>query len=172
MPDAEPLPQPLYIFTEKFRKSTIMKTTRIVWAVFALFLANAEAGFRLPPTVYEVSEIETAIEKSKARNVPITFLVSDKDTTCGLCVRASEQIIDEMRISTVVVYLRSQNELPAGAKSAIQGVDRGQYIPYAFVFNNDLDKLIGVLRYEEIKADSRQAFREIKKSIRESKKPS
>jgi len=65
------------------------------FSLLLLFAAalNAHAGFRLPSGGYAMDELDQATERSKSRGVPITFLISDTETQCGLCVSAREEII-------------------------------------------------------------------------------
>ncbi|MGF1656315.1 MAG: hypothetical protein ACFCU3_04975 [Verrucomicrobiales bacterium] len=65
-----------------------------------------------------------------------------------------------------MAYSRSIAALPEPARQTLENVDRGRYIPYAFVMNPEMTELIALIKYEDIKADSRKVFREVKKTIR------
>jgi hypothetical protein len=148
-----------------------MKTTAFAFFIIFAMALNVHAGFRLPSGVYQIEELDQATEKSKSRGVPITFLISDTETKCGLCISASEEIIRELRARTVIVYTTNNSHLPGAVQSLIKGVDLGKYVPYAMIVNNELDRLIGVVRYDDIRSDGRKTFRELKRKIFEDKSP-
>lgn len=125
------------------------------------------ASFRLPSKVYEVADLEKAKAEADKSKKPIAILLSDKDTTCGLCSAASEQIIKELGGKTVMVYARTSADLPDAAKSALSG---GKYIPKVAVLDATLSTSLGSVTYEAIKADPRKAFRAVEKAISEYKK--
>lgn len=149
-----------------------MKTAAFAFFFLVAAGLNLQAGFRLPSGVFTMEELDEATAKSKSRGVPITFLISDTETKCGLCISASEEIIDELRARSVIVYTTNNSHLPGSVQSLIRGVDLGKYIPYAMVVNTGMDKLIGVIRYDDIRNDGRKAFRDLKKKITEAKSSS
>ena len=81
--------------------------------VILLFMAintSVWASFTLPGVVYRVDHMSTAINDAKDKNIPILYLWSDENTTCGLCTAASIDIIEEFKNSTVIIYISSKND--------------------------------------------------------------
>lgn len=141
--------------------------TKTLIAILIALPTLALAGFKIPGKVFEIAELDKAKAEAAQKGKPIAILYSDKDTTCPLCVNASETIIRELGSKTVMVYVRSAESLPPAAQAALQA---GAYIPKVAVLNGALDKSLGVVTYEAIKADPRKAFRDVEKAIREYKK--
>lgn len=138
---------------------------------FVLIGGFAYAGFKLPPSAYTSLEITEAETKAKTSGKPITFLISNKDSTCPLCDAASETIIKELKTKTVLVYARQQEDIPEKARTLLKGEDTGRFIPYAVVMDSGYEKVLGVVQYETIKKDGQKAFRDVESAIRDMKKP-
>lgn len=123
------------------------------------------ADFKLPSNIYLITELEDAQKKASEDGKPIAFLYTNKDSTCGLCQRAGELILKELKSRTVMVYLEKPKECPANVWQALSR--EGKYIPKVAVFNAGLTEEIGVVIYENIKREEKKAFKEIKKAIRD-----
>jgi len=142
---------------------------KIVWLVFVVnFSCVLNAGIRIPSTVFEICELEEAREKAKKFGKPISFLYTDADSDCGLCNSAANTILRELKTTTVMVYMRDKRECPRKVAKAL--TQRGKYIPKVVVFDPDLTQELGLVTYEEIDEDARNAFRSVKKAISEYKK--
>ena len=141
--------------------------TKTLLATLITLPTLALAGFKVPGKVFEIAELEKAKAEAAGKGKPIAILYSDKDSTCPLCSGASETILRELGGKTVMVYVRSAAELPPAAQEALRP---GAYIPKVAVLNAALDRSLGLVTYEAIKADPRKAFREVEKAIREYKK--
>lgn len=144
-----------------------MKTLLLTALLSIIVTATCQAAFRLPSGVYEIGKVDEAIEKSRSRGLPITFMISNTDTECGLTTAASEEILKELRTVTVIVYCQRTADLPETARQTVQGVDRGKHIPYAFVMTPEMDHIMGTIKYEDVRNNSRKTFQEIKKSIKD-----
>ncbi len=123
----------------------------------------ALGGFKLPPKVFEIGQIDKAKAEAEAKKKPIAILYSNKDSTCPLCSDASEAIIRELGSKTVMIYVTEKAALPASAVSALSA---GKYIPKVAVLDGKLENVLGTVTYESIKEDPRKAFREVEKAIR------
>jgi|GEM_PF-1671200 len=138
---------------------------------FVLVAGFAHAGFKLPTSAFKSSEIAEAEAKAKSTSKPITFLISDIDSTCPLCDSASETILKELKVKTVVVYARKRDDIPEKARALLAGKDTGRFIPYAVVMDSGYEKVLGIVQYETIKKEGPKAFREVEAAIRDMKKP-
>jgi hypothetical protein len=143
-----------------------MNSKRLLILVLSIPMV-ALAGFKLPSKVFEVEELEKAQVEAAAKGKPIAFLFSNKDTTCPLCSDASATMIRELGSKTVMVYVRNVSGLP---ESVVKALTPGQYIPKIAVLDDKLESSLGTVTYEAVKSDSRAAFRDIEKAIREYKK--
>ena len=139
-------------------------------ALFAVLIASpsmALAGLKLPSKVYEEADLEKAKTEAATKGKPLSILYTDKDSSCPLCNNASATMIKELGNKTIMVYVRTINELPAPAKEALR---EGKFIPKIAVFDDKLEKALGTVTYESVKADSRKAFREVERAIKDYKK--
>ncbi|MDZ4403799.1 hypothetical protein [Prosthecobacter sp.] len=143
-----------------------MNSKRLLILVLSI-PAVALAGFKLPSKIFEVGDLEKAQVEAAAKGKPIAFLFSNKDSTCPLCSDASSTMIRELGSKTVMVYVRNVTGLP---QSVIKALTPGQYIPKIAVLDDRLETTLGTVTYEAVKSDSRAAFREVEKAIRDYKK--
>jgi hypothetical protein len=138
-------------------------------AAFAFFLlpSFALADFKLPAKVFSLEELDKAKAEAASKKKPIAILLSDKDSTCPLCSNASQTMIKELGQKTVMVYVRDYKGLPP---AAVEALTPGKYIPKVAVLDEKLEASLGMVTYESVKEDSRTAFRDVEKAIREYKK--
>lgn len=127
------------------------------WGGFALLLllglagaAVAADGFRVPGTVFRMDELAQAQARAREKDKPIAFLYSDERTGCGLCVRASVQMIDELKMRCVLVYVDSRQNFtgyPPRVAEALRAPEGGQTIPKTIVMDADLDQVLLYVPY-------------------------
>lgn len=127
------------------------------------------AGLDLPSKVYSVADLEKAKAEASAKGKPLSILYTDKDSTCPLCNSAASTMIKELGSKSVMVYARTTGELPGNVKDALRP---GKYIPKIAVFDPSLETTLGAVTYELVKEDSRKAFREVERAIRDYSKGS
>jgi hypothetical protein len=135
--------------------------------LFLALPAIAFGGFKLPGKVFEVADIEKAKAEAAQKGKPIAILYSDKNTTCPLCSNASETILRELGPKAVIVYADGTSSLPSTVQEALRP---GKYIPKVAVLDASLERALGTVTYEAIKANRQTAFRDVSKAIREYKK--
>lgn len=126
--------------------------------------ALAISGFKVPSKIYQVSELEKAKIEAAAKGKPISFLYSDKDSTCPLCSSASEVMIKELSNKTVMVYARTTSDLPP---QVIKALEPGRFIPKVAILDPTLETSLGTVTYESVSEDPDKAFRAVEKAIRE-----
>lgn len=139
----------------------------IVALVALLWAGVAMAGFEVPRHVFTKEAQEEAFAKAKSAGKPLAFVLSDAKTTCPLCVGATNRMFEEMKSSAVLVLIQDRDEAPAIAKDAFR---EGKYIPKMVVVDPALSKVVGNVTYEAVKASGDDAFKDVKKAIRELKK--
>ncbi|NOR44561.1 MAG: hypothetical protein GQ534_03165 [Candidatus Delongbacteria bacterium] len=105
-----------------------------------IFLLNTVvfASFTIPDYVYRIDELRTAIRKAKYKNIPIVFLFSDKNTTCGLAASASRDVFEEYKNSAIIIYCSSEGDnyldgLPKIISQEIESPYTGKYIPKTII---------------------------------------
>lgn len=144
-----------------------MKIRSLLSALLVVAPALAVAGLNLPSKVFEESELEKAKIEAATKGKPLAILYTDKDSTCPLCNAAAGTMIKELGQKTVMVYVRKLNELPSGV---IKTLTPGKYIPKIAVFDDKLEKSLGMVTYESVREDSRKAFRDVERAIKAYKK--
>src|SRR6056297_1876868 len=89
--------------------------------IVMLFASKLMAGFEVEDSVFRMDKLQQAKEKAKAENLPLTFMYSNENTSCGLCSYASANILDTLEDESVLVYVNNgdRNELPQIVKNAI-----------------------------------------------------
>ena len=140
-----------------------MKKVYISTLILLLTSTVCIGKIKLPSDCFKISELTEAKKESKEKNKPLAFVYTDKNSTCGLCVRATDIIIDELDSPTVLVYLESKAKAPKQVSAALS--KKGQYIPKVVVFDTELQKEIGLVIYEDIEEDGDKALRPLKKEI-------
>lgn len=144
-----------------------MKTWKLITLLFVTSASLVHADFKLPGKIYKESELAQAREAATKEGKPLSILYSDTETTCPLCSNASLTIIRELSSKTVMVYLSDINKVPTVIQTALKP---GEYIPKVAVFDAGLTQSLGMVTYEAIKEDSRKAFRDVERAVREYKK--
>lgn len=137
-------------------------------ALFLLLtIGSAMAEIRFPSNSYTIDQIAEAQKSAEAKGRPIAFIYANKATTCGLCVTATDTIIDALKMSAVLVYVADAKDAPAQVASALNA--RGKFIPKVVVFDAKLENNLGMVTYEEIKEDGEKPLRALKSQIRKAK---
>lgn len=145
-----------------------MRTFPIIFALLFAAPSMVLAGLKLPSKIYEEADLEKAKTEAATKGKPLSILYTNKDSTCPLCNNASAVMIKELGSKTIMVYVRDINGLPENVKAALR---EGKYIPKIAVFDEKMEKALGTVTYESVKADSRKAFREVDRAIKDYKKP-
>jgi hypothetical protein len=114
------------------------KITLLLAGLFLMLNTVAIASFTLPSNVYRADELQTAVNNANDKGIPIVFLYSDENTTCGLCTSASQDVMDEFKDSAIIIYYSSKNDndwdkMPSIIKRAIVSTQAGKYIPKTII---------------------------------------
>jgi len=137
-------------------------------AVLMLFLALSpvQAKFDIPAHVYTVSQLKAAQEKAKNNKKPITFIHSVKATTCGLATAATEDVFQELKDYSVIVFVEPNDieTLPAVAKKALRSPESGRYIPQTVIVNSDMNQVIRILPYAG-RSERKKLIKEVQEII-------
>jgi len=137
---------------------------RVVMGILFLVVAAsiAHAGFRVPPGVYRIGSLKDAKTRAKKTKRPITFVYTDVETTCPLCVDASLDAMKSLKLRTVVVYAHASNDrdsLPGIVQDALKSSESGRYIPKTVIVDADIKRVIAVIPYAREKRDRSKLFR-------------
>ena len=145
---------------------------RIVVVILLILTINTSvwASFTLPGMVYRADQISTATNDAKDKNIPILYLWSDENTTCGLCTAASIDIIEEFKNSAVIVYISSKDDsdwdkTPNIVKKAIVSPQAGEYIPTAIILNSNNKKVYAIIPYERDRNKRKENLHKINMAI-------
>jgi hypothetical protein len=142
----------------------LMKT---LLAVFLLMAGSAFAEIKFPPQSFTIDELAEAQKAAGAKGRPIAFVYTNKNTTCGLCAGATEVIIGNLKASAILVYLENKGSAPQQVAAALE--ERGRFIPKVVVFDAGLSTNLGLVTYEEIKAEGERPLRKLKSDMRKAK---
>ena len=109
----------------------------------------AQAVFDIPEHVYTMSQLKKAQEKAKTDEKPLTFIGSNKETTCPLTTAASENIFQGLKDYSIIVYVEESdlNALPAIISTALDSSASGKYLPKTVIVNQSMDTVIHMLPY-------------------------
>jgi len=140
---------------------------KLLLGVLLLTAISAMAEIRFPSGSFTIQELAEAQKSAEAKGRPIAFVYTDKNTTCGLCSGATETIIDNLKMSAVIVYISNKADAPAQVAAALE--ERGKFIPKVVVFDAKLQNNFGLVTYEEIKADGEKPLRDLKSQMRKAK---
>jgi hypothetical protein len=129
---------------------------------------SLRAELELPRGTREAADLAAAQAEARKEGKPVAILYTDKDSTCPLCNGAATTMIEEIERSTVLVYARTKEGLPDQVGEALSR--EGKYIPKLVVYDAELQEELGLVIYERVKEDPRNAFDDLKKALREYKK--
>lgn len=136
-------------------------------ALLVLTACSAFAEIKFPPNSFTIEELAEAQKSAEAKGRPIAFVYTNKNTTCGLCSGATETIIGNLKMSAVLVYVENKGSAPSKVAAALE--ERGKYIPKVVVFDATLANNLGLVTYEEIKAEGERPLRKLKSDMRKAK---
>ena len=165
MPDAS-----LHADRSKLRNAIPSKKTGRFVGLLLLGLAHAAFaadGFKVPGTVFRMDELVQAQARAREKEKPIAFLYSDEHTGCGLCVRASVQMIDELKMKCVLVYVDARQNFtgyPQTVAQALRAPEGGQTIPKTVVMDANLENVLLFIPYARGPALD-EALKQAKKTL-------
>jgi len=140
---------------------------KLLLSLLLLTGVTAMAEIRFPSSSFTIQELAEAQKSAEAKGRPIAFVYTDKNTTCGLCSGATDLIIDNLKMSAVLVYLSNKADAPPQVAAALE--ERGKFIPKVVIFDAALQNNLGLVTYEEIKTDGERPLRELKSQMRKAK---
>jgi hypothetical protein len=134
---------------------------------WVLSVSPAGAEIDLPKHVRNLDQLAEARAEAETEGKSLGFLFTDKNTTCGLCRRASLAFVDELEKKAVIVYVSTADwkQWPKEVQKA-SADDKGKYIPKMFLFSPDLTTLRASVNYDDFKADGDKAIKQAKKALK------
>jgi hypothetical protein len=146
-----------------------MKTLPIIIALIASPFAFA--GFNLPGSIHEAGELSKAADEARAKNKPVAIMVTDKNTTCGICASASLTAVKELKSKTEMVYVKSgeTSSLPDPVKVGLNSAT-GKYLPQIVIVDSSLTNVIAAFGYND-PASFKKSITEAEKKMRAAKTP-
>ena len=133
------------------------KFTKISLAVVLItFITTslAQAAFNIPSYVYKINQLGSAKKAAKSSKKPIAFILSDKNTDCGLATAASNDLFKGLKNHCIIVYVQSGKDwkkLPPIVQSGMNSSASGQYIPKTVVVNSSLKNTVCIIPYAKTK---------------------
>lgn len=111
------------------------------------------AKFSIPGYVYSVGQLASARSVAENSNKPIAFVMSDKNTDCGLATAASKDLFQGLKNHSVVVYAEHKDwqSLPDVVKGGLNSAESGKFIPKTVVVDSRCKNIICIIPYAETK---------------------
>ncbi|MCI5146602.1 MAG: hypothetical protein D3923_14010 [Candidatus Electrothrix sp. AR3] len=108
-----------------------------------------QAKFDIPDHVYRLSQLNEVQEAAKKSGKPITFVYSNKETSCSMATAASKDILQELKDYSPIIYVEQDDikKFPAALDKAFRAKESGEYIPKTVVLNADVDTMVCILPY-------------------------
>lgn len=125
-----------------------------------------QASFKLPKSVYRISQMASAQKEAKEKNKAITILYSDENVGCPIQSRASEENMEAFDNRSILVYAYWKDDwdaLPSQARDAINAL-AVKAIPVAIVMDNELQRVIATVPYRS-EDDRKQAMKEARRAL-------
>jgi ABC-type sugar transport system substrate-binding protein len=120
-------------------------------ALFLVLLAASTviAGFTLKSGVYRMNELDAAKSAALSGRKAVAFLYADENTFCTQCVSASQEAMETLAGSCVMVYVDKSDatKLPNQVKNALRSPAAGKFIPAIVVMSYDLKKVIAIVPF-------------------------
>jgi hypothetical protein len=139
----------------------------LVLAGIFLTVSFTLAGFDIPQGVYRLGQLDEAREHAQMYDRPITFIYSDKSTSCGLAAAATREMFRQLGEHTTVVYVdtgKDWGDIPAQVKKALNSPEAGKFIPKAVIIDQNLSEIILIIPYAE-KEERPRLFRQAKEKL-------
>jgi hypothetical protein len=146
---------------------SLAKTTTVFMLATAWTTTLAQAGFKVPMSVFRMDELERAQAAAQAKEMPIAFLYSDENTGCSLCTKASVKIMDELKSRCVIVYVDQRKNFvgyPASVIQALHAPEGGNTIPKTIVMDSALEKPLLFIPYAKDEALD-EALKQARKTL-------
>ena len=131
---------------------------------YMMCMSVTYGAIELPKGSFQITELEEAKKEAKEKKRPIAFVYTNVNTSCGLCKRATYLMFKEFKRKAIFVYVKDRNNCPENVKNTLKS--KGKYIPKLAVYNHDLSRDLGLVIYEDIKAQGDDAFKPLVKVIR------
>lgn len=132
--------------------------TLLLWMCL---ICPCHAGFTLPADVYRIGALKDVQAKARSMNVPIVFLYSDENSSCGLARKATLDVVEKLKGDALIVYVsRNDPGIPPNVIKAMNSPTAGKFIPKTVAVNPKTGNVEMVIPYI---ADRDQRIAEIKK---------
>lgn len=145
----------------------LVKNTTVFILAAVLATTLAQAGFKVPMSVFRMDELARAQAAAQTKEMPIAFLYSDEHTGCGLCAKASVKIMDELKSRCVIVYVDQRKNFvgyPASILQALHAPEGGNTIPKTIVMDAGMEKVLLFIPYAKDQALA-EALKQARKTL-------
>ncbi|MEN6440016.1 MAG: hypothetical protein ABFD97_15680 [Syntrophobacter sp.] len=134
----------------------------VAFCILTCWAAASFAGFSLPPEVYRIGSLKEAQDKARSTNIPMVFIYSDENSSCGLARAATLDVIGELKGYALIIYV-SRNDsarIPQDVIKAMNSPAAGKFIPKSVVVNPRTNKVEMIIPYI---SDRNRRIEEIRK---------
>ena len=101
--------------------------------------------------VFWMDEFEEAIQIAQSEDCPVVFLFSSEGVRCPVAHRATENVINELKESNLIIFfdvkIDSFEELPKIVQKGFMSWRSGTYLPKAIITSPDLKRVIAIVPF-------------------------
>ncbi len=127
----------------------VLRVACVMACVVMWWVGVSVAGFSLPPEVYRIGSLKDAQAKATSTNVPLVFVYSDENTSCGLARTATLDVMGELRGSALVIYVsrNDSDRIPQYVIKAMNSPAAGRFIPKTVAVNPKTGQVEMIIPY-------------------------
>lgn len=149
-----------------------MQKRTLLIAVCFLSVMTSYGAVKFPKDSFDHTTIPDAIEKATKEKKPVAYILTNKETTCGLASGASKAFLDAIGRRCAIVYLKvGANYKAALAEEVKKATPKDKYYPKMMILSPDHSQMLIAVSYSEYSDDPRGTVRKIKKALGAYKAP-
>lgn len=117
--------------------------------ILMCWTAVSFAGFSLPPEVYRIGSLKEVQDRAKSANVPIVFVYSNENSTCGLAKTATLDVVQELKGAAFIIYVSKNDSagIPRDVIKAMNSPAAGKFIPKSVVIDPRTNRIEMIIPY-------------------------
>lgn len=143
----------------------MQKRTLLIAACLLSVMASYGA-VKFPRDSFDHTSIPAAVEKATKEKKPVAYIITNKETTCGLASGASKAFLDAIGRRCAIVYLKvGVNYTASLADEVKKAIPKDRYYPSMMILSPDHSQTLVSVSYSEYKKDPKGTVRKIKKAL-------
>lgn len=140
--------------------------------LFTVMLGIARADFRPRSGEYLVADIESAQSEARSGNKPLTFILTNPNTTCGAARSMFNEVHRGLRGRSILVFCNSsagadRSMIPPMVTTAFSAPASGRFIPKTVVVDAEITRVLAHIPYTADQRERARLLREARSMISE-----